>query len=93
MLLTGPLFSVDVENITCLFTDEKGDVTSFTNPDATTTKRVIKGITINEQAVCPLPLFRRLGDHNVTVTLNSGTQYSGSFFVGMLMMIYMYVCN
>ena len=79
MLLTGPCFSVNVEKITCLFTDKEGDVT-FINP---MTNRVINGITINEQAVCPLPLFRRLGDHNVTVILSNGTQYTGSFFVGM----------
>ena len=87
MFLTGPCFSVDIENITCLFTDQDGDVTSFTNPDNTVTKRIIKGITVNEKAVCPLPLFRRLGDHNVTITLGDGTKYTGSFIVGML------VCN
>ena len=84
MFLTGPCFSVDIENITCLFTDQDGDVTSFTNPDNTVTKRIIKGITVNEKAVCPLPLFRRLGDHNVTITLGDGTKYAGSFIVGML---------
>ena len=83
MLLTGPCFSVNVEKITCLFTDKEGDVTSFTNPDKSVTNRTINGITVNEQAVCPLPLFRRLGDHNVTVILSNGTEYTGSFFVGM----------
>ena len=84
MLLTGPCFSKEIENITCLFTDEEGDVTSFTDHRNITTKRVISGITVYEQAVCPLPLFRRLGDHNVTVTLSNGTQYTGNFIVGML---------
>ena len=84
MRLTGPCFSMEIEKITCLFTDEEGDVTSFTDHNDITTKRDIKGITVNEQAVCPLPLFRRLGNHNVTVTLENGTQYTGSFNVGML---------
>ena len=86
MLLTGPCFSKEIENVTCLFTDKQGDVTEFTNPDNTTINRVISGITVNEQAVCPLPLFRRLGDHNVTVTLQNGTRYSGSFTVGMFVL-------
>lgn len=83
MHLTGPCFSIEIERITCLFTDLEGDVTSFTNPDKSTTKRDIKGITVNEQAVCPMPLFRRLGSHNVTVTLGNGSNYTGSFEVGM----------
>ena len=84
MRLTGPCFSMGIEIITCLFTDEEGDVTSFTDHRNLTTKRVIKGITVSEKAVCPLPLFRRLGNHNVTVILSNGTQYTGSFNVGML---------
>ena len=88
MLLTGPCFSMNVEKITCLFTDREGDVTSFTDHRNITTKRDINGITVKEQAVCPLPLFRRLGDHNVTVTLSNGTQYTGSFNVGMLFCVY-----
>ena len=84
MFLTGPCFSMEIEKITCLFTDKEGDVTSFTFPDKTVTKRVINGITVNEQAVCPLPLFRRLGNHNVTVTIRNGTKFTGSFDVGML---------
>ena len=84
MLLTGPCFSTEIEKITCLFTDQEGDVTNFTSPNGTVTKRVINGITVKEQAVCPLPLFRRLGRHNITVTLSNGTNYAGSFVVGML---------
>ena len=82
MLLTGPCFSIEIERITCLFTDFEGDVTSFTI-NSVTTKTVIKGITVNEQAVCPMPLFRRLGSHSVTITLPNGLNYTGSFEVGM----------
>ena len=89
MSLTGPCFSMEIENITCLFTDKEGDVTSFTDQNEITTIRVINGITVNEKAVCPLPLFRRLGNHNVTVTLSNGTQYSASFNVGMLYFVCM----
>ena len=89
MRLTGPCFSMEIEKITCLFTDEEGDVTSFTDHRSFTTNRVINGITVNEQAVCPLPLFRRLGDHNVTVTLSNGTEYTGNFNVG----TYVIVCT
>ena len=83
MFLTGSCFSVNIEKIHCLFTDKDGDVTSFTNPDGTITKRVISGITVKEQAVCPLPLFRMLGSHNVTITLSNGRNYTGNFEVGM----------
>ena len=31
MHLVGPCFSIAIENITCLFTDEEGDVTLFTD--------------------------------------------------------------
>ena len=79
MLLTGPCFSKKIEKITCLFTDKEGDVTNVTRM---VMERVINGITVNEQAVCPLPLFRRLGIHTVTVNLSNGTQYSGDFTVG-----------
>ena len=83
MLLTGPCFSVSIEKITCLFTDKGRDVTSFTNPDLTQSKRIINGITVEEQAVCPMPLFRALGEHSVKVTLRNGTNYTGYFIVGM----------
>ena len=82
MILSGPCFSVEIERIICLFTDKHGDVTSIVNPDMTITKRVIKGITVNEQAVCPIPLFRTLGSHNITITLGSGKNYTGNFEVG-----------
>ena len=87
MYLTGPCFSDNIEKIQCLFTDKDGDVTSFTKPDRTITNRIISGITVNKNAVCPLPLFRTLGSHNVTITLSNGTNYTGNFEVGK------YICN
>ena len=82
MHLTGPCFSDDIEKIQCLFTDKDGDVTSFTNLYGTITNRIISGITVNKKAVCPIPLLRTLGSHNVTITLSNGTNYTGNFFVG-----------
>ena len=82
MHLTGPCFSDNIEKIQCLFTDKDGDVTSFTDRYGTVTNRIISGITVNKNAVCPLPLFRTLGSHNVTITLINGTNYTGSFEVG-----------
>ena len=84
MHLTGPCFSIEIKKITCIFTDKKGDVTSYALHDGTIVKRVISGITVNKQAVCPMPLFRRLGEHNITVILNSNKSYTGHFNVGML---------
>lgn len=85
MHLTGPCFSMDIQKIKCNFTDIEGDVTTFTFPNGIVSKpRVISGITVNEQAICPLPLFRRLGIHNVTVTLNDDSEYIGTFLVGKL---------
>ena len=93
MLLTGPCFSMEIEKIKCAFTDQEGDVTSVTDLRGRTTKRDINGITVNGQAVCPLPFFRRLGNHNVTITLKNGTKYTGNFFVGMLANCHsMHVC-
>ena len=83
MHLTGPCFSINIEKINCVFTDKDGDVTSFTNVDGTVTSRIINGITVKEKAVCPMPLFRALGAHNVTVTLDNATRYTGNFVVGM----------
>ena len=81
--MTGPCFSAGIEKITCLFTDKDGDVTSFTDHRGTVTKRIINGIVVNGRAVCPMPLFRALGDHNVTITFSNGTSYTGYFSVGM----------
>ena len=94
MILTGPCFSIGSERITCLFTDQEGDVTSFTDHLGIVTKRIINGITRNEQAVCPMPLFRRLGIHNVTVTFSNGTNFTGSFDVGTYVCItfVLYMC-
>ena len=75
MKLSGPCFNTTNEKITCIFYDTNG-------------KRVtVNGIiTINdkgnEKAICPMPLFTTLGSHNVTINLNDGTSYTGSFTVG-----------
>jgi len=91
MILTGPCFSIEIERITCLFTDQEGDVTSFSDHRRIVTKRVINGITQNERAVCPMPLFRRLGNHNVTVTLSNGKNFTGNFDVGTYVNMYHYL--
>ena len=91
MTMTGPCFSTNIETITCLFTDKVGDVTAFTKKQGGTINTIINGITVNEKAVCPMPLFRRLGSHNVVITLSNGKNYTGNFDVGMF--IYnSYVC-
>ena len=82
MLLTGPCFNTEIEEIICLFTDHNGDVTTFTNSGGNVISRSITGIIVSEQAVCPMPLFRSLGNHTVTITLNNNASYSGSFDVG-----------
>ena len=84
MFLTGPCFSDEIENITCLFTDKNGDVTHFELPDGREINIIINGITVQQKAVCPLPLFRTLGNHTVIITLNDNTTYSAFFEVGML---------
>ena len=80
MILTGPSFNSKNSNeeITCVFTDDEGNVTTilpqiFEDP--------IKGIITNCKAICPMPLFRKLGTHNLTITVN-GTNYVGVFEVG-----------
>ena len=76
MFLDGPCLSVEIENITCIFTDNKGDVTEFTD------MKLIRGISKNRRAICPMPLFRTLGEHKLTVIVRDGSNYSGSFEVG-----------
>ena len=81
MTLTGPSFNTTSshEKITCVFTDDDGDVTEgiprqlFTRP--------IQGIIVYCKAICPMPLFRKLGPHNLTVMLND-TKFVGQFEVG-----------
>jgi len=82
MFLTGPCFSMEIERITCLFIDQEGDVTFFVDHQGVVTQKVIRGITRDERAICPMPLFRRLGIHRIIVTSN-GTNFTGNFEVGM----------
>ena len=80
MKLSGPSFNTTSshEKITCIFTDDDGDVTE-TFPR--TFARPIKGIIVNCEAICPMPLFRKLGPHSLIVTLNN-TKFEGEFVVG-----------
>ena len=82
MFMYGPCFSINIENITCLFTDKNGDVTEFKDEDRKTQKRIIRGITQNRRAICPMPLFRTLGQHSLTVMDKHDSKYSGIFEVG-----------
>ena len=82
MFLDGPCLSVEIENITCIFTDNEGDVTEFTDRKGNTIKTLIKGISKNRRAICPMPLFRTLGEHKLTVIVRDDSNYSGSFEVG-----------
>ena len=82
MFLIGPCLSTDnIENITCLFTDNKGDVTEYKKMSMII-KRTIRGITKDGKAICPMPLFRTLGEHRLTIFIKDGTNYSGTFEVG-----------
>ena len=85
MGLTGRSFNTDNthDDVTCTFTDDDGDVTTvlprcFECP--------IKGIIVNCKAICPMPLFRKLGPHNLTVTVNDNS-YVGGFVVGKIVLI------
>ena len=84
MFLHEPCLSVAIENITCIFTDNEGDVTEFTDRTGKVHKKLIRGISKNRSAICPMPLFRTLGEHNykLTVIVRDGSNYSGSFEVG-----------
>ena len=80
MVLTGPSFNTSSthDDVTCVFTDDDGDVTVIL---PRTFERPIKGIIENCKAICPMPLFRKLGPHNLTITVN-GSSYVGEFEVG-----------
>ena len=80
MTLSGPSFNTTSshEKITCVFTDDDGDVTEMFPH---TFARPINGIIVNCKAICPMPLFRKLGPHNLIVTLNN-TKFEGEFIVG-----------
>ena len=82
MFMSGPCFSTNIEKITCLFTDKNGDVTEFKDRHGKIQKRIIRGITQNRRAICPMPLFRTLGQHSLTVIDKDNNNYSGIFEVG-----------
>ena len=82
MTLSGPSFkkNANQDGITCVFTDDDGeDVTEYDR--RRTHQRAINGIILNCKAICPMPLFRKLGVHRLNVTLE-GKSYSGDFEVG-----------
>ena len=84
MTLSGPSFnkSTEHDDITCLFSDEMGDVTEFYNRKTKKVeKTIIKGIIVNCKAICPMPLFRRLGVHRLIVIVK-GRNFSSDFDVG-----------
>ena len=82
MQLLGPCFNNTYESIICVFTDKDGDVTSFVDGNGLKSSKQIDGITVNQKAICPIPLFRRLGTHNVTITLRNNKTFSAVFEVG-----------
>ena len=82
MFLVGPCLSVAIENITCLFNDSEGDVTEYKNLMGGLQRTSIKGISKDKRAICPMPLFRTLGEHTLTIFVKDGSNYSGSFEVG-----------
>ena len=84
MQLIGPCFNGSIERITCVFADKDGDVTSFVDGNGLKSSKQINGITVNQKAICPIPLFRRLGSHNVTITLSNRKVFSAVFEVGKL---------
>jgi len=73
MKLSGPNFSY-YQKVACVFADKDGSVTGGG-------QNSISGIVADGKAVCPMPLFRRLGKHNLTVLVD-GKRYSGTFNVG-----------
>ena len=84
MFLVGPCLSAAIENITCLFNDSEGDVTAYKDRMGTLQSTAIKGISKDRKAICPMPLFRTLGEHTLTIFVKDGNSYSGSFEVGEL---------
>ena len=85
MTLSGPSFnkSTDHDDVTCVFTDKEGDVTASRRAP----RKIIKGIIVNCRAICPMPLFRRLGMHKLNVIVKD-RNFSGDFEVGKLLYIY-----
>ena len=83
MKLTDPCFNATLENITCIFKDEDRAI-NFGKPMAVN----ISGLIVNtDLAVCPMPLFKKLGFHTVTIILQNGKTFVGEFEVGK------YVCT
>ena len=72
--MSGPSFISNYQKICCVFADKEGDVTKGGQDP-------IQGITVNGTAICPMPLFRRLGYHNLTVLAN-GKNFTATFNVG-----------
>ena len=94
MTLSGPSFNTTSshEKIICVFIDDDGDVTEGIPRELFT--RPIQGIIVNCKAICPMPMFRKLGPHSLTVTLND-TKFVGEFEVGkgdVDVFLYLYVC-
>ena len=86
MTLSGPSFnkSTEHDDVVCVFYDEDGDVTEFTKMMSGATQRIttsIKGIIVNCKAICPMPLFRKLGQHRLNVTVKNRS-FFGEFEVG-----------
>ena len=79
MTLSGPSFnkSTEYDGVTCVFYDEDGDVTEYN----TRRRTAIKGIIVNCKAICPMPLFKKLGQHRLNVTVKNKSFLSG-FEVG-----------
>ena len=90
MFMNGPCLSKEIEEITCIFTDHEGDVPIVINRMPKTN---INGISKDERAICPMPLFRNLGEHKLTIFVKDGSNYSGTFEVGRLSHIPTYVYN
>ena len=79
MKLTDPCFNATLEKITCEFKDEDGAINFRTR-----TAFKIDGLIVNtDLAVCPMPLFKKLGFHTVTITLiKNQRKFVGEFEVG-----------
>jgi len=75
MTLSGPSFNTTNthEKISCVFTDDTGDRVHAAQS--------INGIIVNCKAICPMPLFKKLGPHQLIVNLRE-TRFVGEFEVG-----------
>ena len=91
MKLTDPCFNATLEKIICVFKDEDGSVTFGRQGK---TNEIIDGLIVNtDLAVCPMPLFRKLGFHSVIIKLQNGRTFVGQFEVGKCtLLIHNYLC-